>query len=705
MALFSEVFESVCRVSWQAAILVVLIVLAQRLLRNRLTPAWRHALWGLLVVRLVLLWSPHAPWSVFNAEQALREQLPRIVQVLQREGAGVAGLTAGPVFDRAVTSGEWAGGTSEGPSKNSFGTPSPMERPVLSAPTALSGIVEQLPWIWLAGALLLLAAMVYQGQRMALRVGRCRLVTDSAVLDLFEGCKERTGVSAWLALAETDRVKSPLLLGAIRPRLLLPDGFIEATPRDQLRHVFLHELAHFRRGDIWTGWLLYLLLAVHWFNPVLWWAARRIQADRELACDAHVLSKLAYDDRIEYGHTLLEQFRQFERPAWVPGLAGVLEGTTKLERRLTMITHFKALSRWSPLFGVATLLVLGAVSLTDAQEREPSAEIDLAITQPHIWGFTGRNGGTMICAKITNSGSKAAIVDVRFYEGSVGENGTLIGQGGLEIPAGQSATEAIPWPLDFGMHTVTVVVDPENEVAESDETNNTAVRQIAFAHGRFTHENMLIDDIDRPFEDDPKVLGRWVSVDFVEKMDDFDPNKKVWEHDLFLKELEFRANGKTPKRWWTWTAGYLMHSGDRTASRYVIKDFDGQPYLFFEWKSGDVMIRHDPPLYYVLRKAPEEPFAYSNGYSHLVAFEPAGDFSPQTPRQLLDVFNKNLHGRTGYFRTQAKDGKLIGGICTDAPGALRKMLDAEPQLNWLATVPMTPERFEAHQAEPQESLP
>ena len=112
----------------------------------------------------------------------------------------------------------------------------------------------------------------------------------------------------------------------------------------------------------------------------------------------------------------------------------------------------------------------------------------------------------------------------------------------------------------------------------------------------------IVDKIDLPFVNDTAVIGAWVSVDFVSEPSDFTPGMKSFGDDLYLKGLTFLPGGKTAKPWWTWTKGVLMHSGDRTASAYLIKKIGGQTYLFLEWESGDYTIRHMKPEYYVLKK-------------------------------------------------------------------------------------------------------
>jgi bla regulator protein BlaR1 len=112
----------------------------------------------------------------------------------------------------------------------------------------------------------------------------------------------------------------------------------------------------------------------------------------------------------------------------------------------------------------------------------------------------------------------------------------------------------------------------------------------------------LEDDINLPFVDDPAAVGTWEAVAFVEKPADFDPADLPPAEELYLKELVLLPGGKSPNGWMTWTRGAIMHHGDRTAGRYELKKIGRSEYMFFEWKSGDYVIAHQAPRYYVLKK-------------------------------------------------------------------------------------------------------
>jgi len=115
----------------------------------------------------------------------------------------------------------------------------------------------------------------------------------------------------------------------------------------------------------------------------------------------------------------------------------------------------------------------------------------------------------------------------------------------------------------------------------------------------------IVDKIDYPFVNDPEVVGRWKSIDFVKTVEDFKPGTKHGRGDLYLKEMIIFENGRT-KGPWNWTKGLIIHPGDKTAAKYHIKEIDGSTYMFFEWKSGDYTIRHMKPRYYVLKKIKDE---------------------------------------------------------------------------------------------------
>lgn len=193
-------------------------------------------------------------------------------------------------------------------------------------------------------------------------------MTEQWLLELFEDCRQQMQLRTMLGLFVTDKVNSPSLFGFIRPRVLLPVDFIEQADRESLRCIFLHELAHLKRGDIWISWIVALLQSLHWFNPLVWWAFIRMRADRESACDVLVLSYMQ-EEGDRYGCTLINQLERFNQTQHFPSVAGIFESKAELKRRLTIIAKFKRPTRIASIFAAALLVVLSCGLLTNAKDK------------------------------------------------------------------------------------------------------------------------------------------------------------------------------------------------------------------------------------------------------------------------------------------------------------------------------------------------
>jgi beta-lactamase regulating signal transducer with metallopeptidase domain len=226
--------------------------------------------------------------------------------------------------------------------------------------------VRKLPALWLTGTVLLAGYVLMRSISLWRTVKRERPITDSEILDLLEDCKMQMGIETILAVVVSDKIKSPALFGFVRPRLLLPQGILETYSLEELRYVFIHELGHLKQRDIYLGWLMVLLQVVHWFNPLMWFAFGRMRADRELACDRLAISTMGPDEPPEYGRTIVSLLESFSQVRYLPSVAGILEDTCQMERRIKMIADYKKAPR--PRWAGAMLLfaALACIVLTNA---------------------------------------------------------------------------------------------------------------------------------------------------------------------------------------------------------------------------------------------------------------------------------------------------------------------------------------------------
>jgi beta-lactamase regulating signal transducer with metallopeptidase domain/Tol biopolymer transport system component len=363
-------FAWLLRSTLQASMLIGLILLVQITLRSKLGPRWSHALWVLLLLRMVLPWAPQSRASIFNL-------IPHSFPQIQTEYAPAQPANESfksPVADKKATgvNSVSTSDASEGSSQPTAAVPQLGPAGAKQTKPAFLRAAKVLPLIWLAGALVLGIYICASNFSLLRIIRRERSLTDQKILDLLEDCKGEMGIRTILGVVATDKVKSACLFGFVRPRLLLPKGMVEALNREELRYVFLHELGHLKRHDIYLGWLMSILQVLHWFNPLVWLAFYRMRADRELACDALVLARTESSRAKDYGRTIVSLLERFSQARRLPALAGILETKAQLKRRITMIAQFKKNSyRWSPL-AVVLIIILGCVSLPDARGMKAS---------------------------------------------------------------------------------------------------------------------------------------------------------------------------------------------------------------------------------------------------------------------------------------------------------------------------------------------
>ena len=508
---YLSLFSCVLRTSTKASIFIIFLLGVKFLLRNKMGARFQYMLWSILVLGLVLPWTPKTPVSVDNFIDS-----PYIQRILfsisdphkQSYSTGVATLQSNP--DKTVV-------MDGNPSKAVTNIETQRQSNNNRYFFVISPFVFKLMFfIWCLGASLLMVLAVIINKRFSKRIEH-DLVTDQRLLSDFNKLKVDLKIKTEISMLKTRHVFSPSLLGVLHPRLLLPIGIEQTFSLEQINHIFLHELLHFKRKDIWVNWLAQVLATIHWFNPLIWYAFHRMREDQEIACDALVISQIDTRQTKDYAYTLIKLLETYSTAPRMASLARLSGSKSQIKRRLTMIKKFRQASvKWSSL----GLLVIAFIALATFS----SAKVD--------------------ASNVTQKGDEVS-------------------------KALSQATANI---------------------------NSTSVQSTVDASGR------RIDSINVPFVDDPRVEGVWTSVDFVSTIDGFNPQVPSFTGDLYLKGLTFQQNGKTTQPWWTWSKGLLLHSGDKTASRYAIETIQGTTYMFLEWKSGDYVIRNMTPMFYVMKK-------------------------------------------------------------------------------------------------------
>lgn len=363
-----------------SSVLILAVLLLRLAFRDRISRRAQYALWGLVLLRLLVPVSlPGVDFSVLSAAepvgQAVAERLEqRMVYAMPTE-----------VYDYADPG--QSGATEPSPAAGNFGVTDDsmdfvdrtwhsnlapdgtMQSEYYSGGVIIEGnqsthyffmlpISELLTILWLAGVAGMAVWFLVTNLRFWRKLRRTR--TPYAV----EGCRYPVYLVA-------EGLPSPCLFGLVRPAIYLTPA---AASPERLGHVLAHETAHVRHGDPLWSLLRCVCLAVYWFDPLVWAAAAVSKTDGELACDESAIRALGEDQRIPYGRTLLSLIPVRKGPG-APLLSAttMTAGKRQLKDRITRIARGNQ-TRAAALF-LALALVAGvcAVTFTGAKAEEVRA--------------------------------------------------------------------------------------------------------------------------------------------------------------------------------------------------------------------------------------------------------------------------------------------------------------------------------------------
>lgn len=361
LSTIESLFHTVVTLSAKGALLAVITGAVLLIVSKKMSSAWRHGLWMLVFLRLMLP-------DVAASRWAMTGWLPKVEAVTPIAVEAVAlPVDAEPAEESPVV--ELASDPTPSPAKAAVAATSITKT---QAPAPTLTLWQQLSIAWFVGVVFVLSLMVVLHVRMWRRVRRDRQGATDEMLRVLRQCCTLMGVKRVPELVITQAVQAPAVFGLVRPSVLLPADLEVDTA--SLRLVLLHELAHLRRRDLWVQVTAALAVAVHWFNPLAWWAHRRLRAEAELAADACVLRLTEKAEAHRFGEVLLS-FASRAAAGWAlwfsaATMLSIAEGRHDLRRRIDAIVDFSRGRRAWWIVGLMAFVMLAVTGLTQAPAEE-----------------------------------------------------------------------------------------------------------------------------------------------------------------------------------------------------------------------------------------------------------------------------------------------------------------------------------------------
>lgn len=330
-------------ISWcvTSSILLAVFLLLRGTLFRKLSPRVRYALWGVVLLRLLV------PFQIpsLSLPAAAADLAPELSTISERP------IFPNTILVRPINPSVSLDEEDQADLPHSASTieSNLSEYYHFGGPTLSDGVQV----VWAAGAGVVLLAVLAANLRFAQKLRRGRRPLPTA------GCP--------LPVYEAEELSSPCLCGVLRPAVYLTP---EAAEDGRVRtHVLSHELTHFRHRDHIWSLLRCLALALHWYNPLVWAAVILSKRDGELACDEGTIARLGEAERIPYGRTLIGLVARRSGAGGVLSCSTTMTGGKKtVQRRIAQLVK-QPETKKTALFLAAAAVALAAVFVFAGGQR------------------------------------------------------------------------------------------------------------------------------------------------------------------------------------------------------------------------------------------------------------------------------------------------------------------------------------------------
>ena len=474
----NELFLKIINMSISASWLVLAVLLLRFVLKK--APKWVNVLlWGIVAVRLAFPFSIESALSLIPSAETIPPNIGMNTTPTINSGINAINNAVNPIISQSNT---------------------PMAGASVNPLQITIGIFE---YIWIFG---MIALALYT----AISYWRLHRKVDTAVR-----YKDN--------IFQSENVKSPFVLGIIKPRIYLP---FNMNGQD-LEHVVAHEQTHIHRKDHWWKPLGFLLLTIHWFNPLMWLAYVLLCRDIELACDEKVIKELGNEQRADYMQALVACSVNRRMIAACP----LAFGEVGVKERVKSVMNYKKPAFWVIIIAVIICVGVAACFLTNPKQDRYTLRIVVPAGSQEEFVYTEEEVST-----VRNS--------IKIWSGDgLGDTEVLLFPVNKTAETGYTAT--------YLTHGMSVEFDAENDtwfkigVNMQNPTNEDIIVYVEVENV----EVRIVDEINSVIE--------W--FDYLET-----PDEMKWDGSLEISLTEF------PDVTFRWTYGEMLAvKGSKSTSLYT----------------------------------------------------------------------------------------------------------------------------------------
>lgn len=216
--------------------------------------------------------------------------------------------------------------------------------------------------LWISGSIAMLILVIRSALRLHILKKSALPLQSQKVQQLYQRCLNDTGITKNVPIYSTAYLKSPVIVGFLKPCIYLPIHLIADDNETDIRYMLLHELQHYKHKDGIANYLMNLAGIIYWFNPLVRYALKEMRSDREIACDTSVLKLLKSEDYIAYGNTLIN-FAEKVSLTPFPFASGISGNMKQMKRRILNIASYERPNLQKKLKSIAAFLMISILLL------------------------------------------------------------------------------------------------------------------------------------------------------------------------------------------------------------------------------------------------------------------------------------------------------------------------------------------------------
>lgn len=383
----TEFFLNIVNMSISASWVVLAVLLLRLLLKK--APKWITVLlWGIVAIRMICPFSIESVMSLIPSTETISPEIMMDRTPKINSGIPIINNIVNPVI-----------GESFAPDPDTSANSLQIWIPILS-------------FVWIVGIAGMLLYTTISYFRVNRKIGTAVLLHDN--------------------IFQSESVVSPFVLGIIKPKIYLP---FKVNDKD-MEHVIAHEQAHIRRKDHWWKPFGFLLLALHWFNPLMWLGYALLCKDIEFACDEKVIKELNTEEKADYSQALLNLSVNRRMIAACP----LAFGEVGVKDRVKSVLNYKKTAFWIIIVAVIASAVFAVCFLTSPTTTNLNEKMSLFIEEQIIEHHHGKyKSGEFYCTDFKvlgtrkDKGSTTVYMWVLYSEYD-DINGEIEDVGGAHIP-------------------------------------------------------------------------------------------------------------------------------------------------------------------------------------------------------------------------------------------------------------------------------